>query len=169
MNFKRTITFDVAYMVYEFYYDRWATLSDQDQKRARRQVESMIREGGFNGKSTGLISAAALQTIVNEKKGIRPSNSNRTALEHPITYTNIARFCLEAKQKLSFEEYVNVWFTNLITTVTTNEENQHLRKFQKDFVFGVDSWQDMYAKAGVTLVKRPNFRRNDVKQQYGII
>jgi hypothetical protein len=164
-----SINFEIAYMVYEFVYDRWSELSETEKKKARRQVESTMREAGFNGVSTGLVSVKALETIVNEKKGIEPSRKTRQAIEHPITYTNIARFCLEADTKMTRDEYLKVWFDNLITTVTTNEENQYLRNFQENFRFGVDCWRKMYEAAGIQLVEKPNFRRNDVKRQYGIM
>ena len=165
---KNKFAFDTAYMVYERAYDNWSNLTQETRNLARRQVESTMREAGFNGKATGLISVKALETIVAQKKNQQISNNTRTALEHPITYTNLALYCLTLDKKLSFDEYLKIWFDNLITTVTTNEENQHLRRFQKDFRFGIDCWKKMYEAAGIELIEKPNFRRKDVKQKYGI-
>lgn len=165
---KNKFAFETAYMVYERAYDNWDNLTQETRNLARRQVESTMREAGFNGTSTGLISVKYLETIIAEKKQLPVSNKARRALEHPITYTNLALYCLTLDKKLSFDEYLKIWFDNLITTCTTNEENQHLRKFQKDFKFGVDCWKKMYQDAGIELIERPNFRRKDVKEKYGI-
>ena len=169
INDTNKFNFDLAYEVYSRVYCSWLELSDREQKRARRQVESMVREAGFNGKKTGLISEAALETVINEKKGIEPGKDNRTATEHPVTYTNIALYCLNSKFKLSYKEYFDIWFDNLITTETTSEENQRLKAFQKDFKFGVDCWKQMYEDAGIKLVERPRLMSNDEKRQYGIL
>lgn len=160
---------EIAYMVYSHAYDNWSNLSDKEQKKARRQVESTLRESGFNGNPTGLISEAALETVVNQKKGIQPTKMTRTALEHPITYTNVAMHCLSQPTKLSFDDYFKVWADNLVTTITTNEENQRLRSYQSDFNFGVDCWKEMYENAGIKLVEKPILRTNEVKRQYGIL
>lgn len=169
INETNRFNFDIAYMVYSTVYDNWNKLSDKEQKKARRQVESTVRETGFNGNSTGLISEAALQTVINQMKGIKATKDNRTALEHPVTYTNIAMHCLTAKEKLSFEDYFNVWFDNLVTTITTNEENMRLKNHQKTFAFGVDCWTEMYYAAGVKLVQKPDFRSYDEKRKWGLI
>lgn len=169
INDTNKFNFDLAYEVYKRVYSAWQTLSDKEQKKARRQVEAMVRESGFNGNSTGLISEAALETVINQKKGIKPNKDNRTALEHPITYTNVALYCLNNETLLSYDGYFNVWFDNLVTTVTTNEENYRLTKFQKNFEFGVDCWKKMYEEAGIKLVEKPMLRTNEAKSQYGII
>lgn len=159
----------MAYMVYSHAYDNWNSLSDKEQKKARRQVESTLREAGFNGNPTGLISEAALETVINQKKGIEPTKKTRTALEHPVTYTNVAMYCLTQPKKLTQMQYFKVWSDNLVTTITTNEENQRLRAYQSKFNFGVDCWKEMYENAGIKLVEKPTLRTNDAKRQYGII
>ena len=160
---------EIAYMVYSHAYDNYNSLSDREQKKARRQVESTLRESGFNGNPTGLISEAALETVINQKKGIEPTKQTRTALEHPVTYTNVAMYCLTHPEKLSFDEYFKVWEDNLVTTITTNEENQRLRWHQSKFVFGVDCWKEMYEAAGIKLIEKPVLRTNEAKRKYGII
>lgn len=169
VNENNRFNCEIAYMVYSKSYDNWANLSDKEQKKARRQVESTLRESGFNGNPTGLISEAALQTVINQKKGIQPTKQSRTALEHPVTYTNVAMYCLTRPTKLSFDEYFNVWADNLVTTVTTNEENQRLRKFQSTYRFGIDCWKEMYAQAGVKLVERPRMMSKEEKREWGIV
>jgi hypothetical protein len=62
-----------------------------------------------------------------------------------------------------------VWFTNLVTTITTANENMRLKHFQKDFVFGVDCWKEMYETAGVELIEMPMLNTSKAKKQYGII
>lgn len=168
INDTNRFNFDLAYEVYSKVYDNWSRLSDREQKKARRQVESTVREAGFNGTPTGLISEAALETVINQKKGIQPTKDNRTALEHPITYTNVAMHCITMPSKLSFEEYFNVWFDNLVTTITTNEENMRLKKFQSEYTFGVDCWKEMYEAAGIKLIEKPVLRTNEAKRQWGI-
>lgn len=169
INDDNRFNFDIAYMVYSTVYDKWHGLSDKEQKKARRQVESTVREAGFNGHNTGLISEAALETVIQQMKGIKPTKDNRTALEHPITYTNIAMYCLTVKQKLSFKDYFDVWFNNLITTITTNEENMRLKNHQKQFTFGVDCWKEMYEAAGIKLIEKPDFRSHDEKRKWGLL
>jgi len=90
-------------------------------------------------------------------------------LEHPITHKNIAMHCVNSPTKLTFEEFFNVWFENLVTTYTTNEENQGLRKFQSNYVFGVDCWKKMYEDAGIVLMQRPKLNTKAAKRQYGIM
>jgi hypothetical protein len=169
INDTNKFNFDLAYEVYKRVYSAWQTLSDREQKKARRQVEAMVRESGFNGNPTGLISEAALETVINHKKGIKPNKDNRTALEHPVTYTNVALHCLNNETLLSYDDYFNVWFDNLVTTITTNEENYRLTKFQKNFEFGVDCWKKMYEEAGIKLVERPRLMSKSEKRRYGII
>ena len=169
INETNRFNFDVAYMVYSTVYDNWDKLSDREQKKARRQVEATVREAGFNGKPTGLISETALQTMINQMKGIKPTKYNRTAIEHPVTYTNVAMHILAMKEKLSYEDYFQVWFDNLITNVTTNEENIRLKNLQKKYAFGIDCWKEMYEAAGIKLVVRPDFRSTDEKRKWGLI
>lgn len=169
INDDNRFNFDIAYMVYTTVYSNWAFLSDKERKKARRQVEGTVREAGFNGNPTGLISKSALETVVNQKKGIKPTKETRTAIEHPITYTNIAMHCLTKEERLSFEDYFRVWFDNLITTITTNEENYALKRYQNKFTFGVDDWREMYAAAGIKLVEKPMLRSYEAKREYGII
>lgn len=161
--------FDLAYNTYSMTYDAWDKISKKAQKRARRQIESSVREAGFNGKSTGLISVKAFETVIKQKKGLSISKDERLALEHPVTHKNIALHCLNSPAKLSFEEFFAVWIENLVTTYTTNEENQGLRKFQSKFTFGVDCWKKMYEDAGIVLMERPKLNTKVAKQKYGIV
>lgn len=161
--------FETAYLTYSRIYDAWNSLSESAQNRSRRQIESSVREGGFNGKSTGLVSEKAFETIIKEKKGLPISKDERLALEHPVTHKNIAMHCINSPTKLSFDEYFDVWINNLVTTYTTNEENQGLRKFQSKFTFGVDCWKKMYEEAGIVLMERPKLNTKAAKQKYGII
>lgn len=169
INETNKFNFDLAYLVYSTVYDNWDKLSEKERKKARRQVEGTVRETGFNGTSTGMISKAAWQTILNSKKGIQPTKANRTALEHPITYTNIATYILNKENKLSYEEYFKVWFDTLITTITTNEENQSLRKRQANFEFPRDCWKKMYEDAGIELMERPRLMSHEEKRQWGVM
>ena len=161
--------FDLAYNTYSLSYDAWDKLSKKAQKRARRQIESSVREAGFNGKSTGLISEKAFLTVIKQKKGLPIGKDERLALEHPVTHKNIAMHCLSFPQKLSFEEFFAIWIENLVNTYTTNEENQGLRKFQSKFTFGIDCWKKMYEEAGIVLMERPKLNTKAAKQKYGII
>ena len=161
--------FDLAYNTYSLTYDAWDKISKKAQKRARRQIESSVREAGFNGKSTGLISEKAFNTAIKQKKGLPISKDERLALEHPVTHKNIAMHCINLPTKLTFEEFFAVWINNLVTTCTTNEENQGLRKFQSKFTFGVDCWKKMYEEADIVLIERPKLTTKAAKQQYGII
>lgn len=161
--------YELAYNVYVQVKQNWSGLSKTQRSRARRQIESMLTEAGFRGNKTGLVSKAALETIINKKKGIKPVGGQRTAVEHPITHKNVAKHILTLPQTLSFQEYVDVWFTNLVTTITTADENMRLKHFQKDFVFGVDCWKEMYEAAGVKLVEMPKLNTKKAKKQYGII
>lgn len=161
--------FEIAYLVYSRVYDAWGSLSDSARSRSRRQIEASVREGGFNGNTTGLISEKAFETIIKQKKGLPISKDERLALEHPITHKNIAMHCINSPTKLTFEQFFNVWFENLVTTYTTNEENQGLRRFQSNYVFGVDCWKKMYEDAGIVLMQRPKLNTKAAKRQYGII
>jgi len=168
INAANKFNFDLAYTVYNTVYHAWGTLSAKEKKKARRQVESMISEAGFRGVSTKLISEAAWETVLAERAGFKAIGGARKAKEHPITYTNIAMFCLTQKQVLQYEDYFKVWFDNLITTTTTSEENYRLQKSQKNFVFGVDCWKEMYHKAGIKLIPRPDLRAKGAKLQHGL-
>jgi hypothetical protein len=160
---------DLAYDVYSKVYDAWGGLNDKQQKKARRQVESMISEAGFRGIRTGLISEGAWQTVINKYRGIKPVGGARTAKEHPITYTNLSMYVIALDTKLNYDDYFAVWYDNLITTTTTSDENYRLQKFQKKFVFGVDCWKEMYKNAGIVLMERPNLKRYDVQKQWGLM
>lgn len=161
--------YKLAHSVYVMVKSSYDNAEPSLKSRLRRQVEATVREAGFNGTSTKLISVKALETLVNEKKGIVACRKSRRALEHPVTHKNISEYILNLDDVLSFDEFYTVWFENLVTTVTTNEENQRLRKFQSSFVLGEHCWKEMYNEAGIELVERPNFQLKAVKQQYGII
>lgn len=163
------VNYEAAYLLYTIAYDNWNIISDKAQKRFRRQIESAVREAGFNGVETGLISEKAWATVIAEKKGESIGKGNRVAKEHPVTHKNIALHCLTQPTKLSFDEFYNVWFENLIVTYTTNEENQRLRKHQSNFRFGVDCWKKMYEDAGIVLMERPKLNTNAAKREWGII
>ena len=160
--------YEIAYNTYVAIKAQYNNVSDSCQKRFRRQIEATVGEAGFGGTNTGLISKSALETHVNEKKGIAPTRHSRKATEHPITPRVIADFILAQDRVLDFDEYFAVWFDNYVYTITTNDENQHLKKFQAEFKFG-DCWKTMYEAAGIELVQFPNFRLKAVKQEYGII
>ncbi len=160
--------YETAYTVYSRNYDAWSSLSDKAKRRARRQTENAVREAGFNGVDTGLISVNAWATIINEKNGVTPTKQTRVAKEHPVTHKNIALHCLEYSSKLEFDQYFDIWFDNLITTYTTNEENQRLRNFQSKYSFGVDCWKQMYENAGIKLMERPKLNTKAAKIQHGV-
>lgn len=161
--------YELAYNVYVQVKENWEGLSKPQKSRARRQVEIMLAEAGFRGVKTGLVSKAALETIINERKGILPVGKQRTAVEHPITHKNIAEYILSLPHTLSFEDYIDVWFANLVTTKTTAAENMRLKDFQEEFVFGVDCWKEMYENAGIELVEMPPLAKKEDKKKYGII
>jgi hypothetical protein len=161
--------FDIAYMVYSTVYDQWKSLTQPQKNKARRQVEATVNEAGFRGHSTKLISEAAWQTVLNEKRGIEPSKGDRVATEHPITFTNVALFILNLEDKLSYDDYFAVWFNNLITTTTTNAENYRLKDYQKNFKFGIDCWKQMYENAGIKLMERPRVMSHDEKREWGLM
>jgi hypothetical protein len=161
--------YELAYGVYVQVKENWNSLSKTQKSRARRQIEGMLTEAGFRGNKTGLVSKAALETIINKKKGIKPVGGQRTAVEHPITHKNVAEHILSLPHTLSFQDYIDLWFTNLVTTITTADENMRLKHFQKDFVFGVDCWKEMYETAGVELIETPKLNTSKAKKQYGII
>lgn len=160
---------DLAYTIYKTVYQSYQSLPIKAQRRARRTIESSIRESaGFNGVSTGLISMNALQTIINQKNGIHPTSQTRLATEHPVTHKNVAEYILNDLPELNKEEYFDVWESHLVTTVTTNQENQYLKNFQSEFNIKEDCWKEMYSKAGIELIERPNFRLKSVKEYYGV-
>jgi len=161
--------YELAYNVYVQVKQNWSGLSKTQKSRARRQVEIMLAEAGFRGNKTGLVSKAALETIINERKGIAPVGNQRTSVEHPITHKNVAEYILSLPHTLSFEDYLDMWFTNLVTTKTTAKENMRLKDFQEDFVFGVDCWKEMYKNAGIELVEMPKLAKKEDKKRYGII
>lgn len=158
-----------AYNLYSEYYDEWSSLSARAKLRARRQIEGSVREAGFNGVNTGLISAAAWKSVIDKKRGELISNEDRVAKEHPITHKNVALHCLSQPTKLPFNDYFDVWFNNLVTVQTTNRENQRLRKFQSTFRLGVDCWKKMYEDAGIMLMERPKLNNKAAKREWGII
>ena len=158
----------IAYDTYVTIKDMYDEVTDTCKKRFRRQIEALVGEAGFRGVDTRLISKNALDTLVNEKKGVSPTRHNRIAVEHPITPRVIVDYILQLDHVLSFEEFYDVWFNNYVYTKTTNEENQYLKKFQANFEFG-DCWKKMYQAAGIELVERPNFQLKAVKQQYGLL
>lgn len=169
INDSNKFGFDIAYLVYTTVYDQWKSLTQEQKNKARRQVEATVNEAGFRGHPTGLISKAAWQTVLNEKRGIEPGKADRIATEHPITFTNLALHILNMETKLSYDDYFNVWFDNLITTTTTNAENQRLKEHQKNFNFGVDCWEQMYENAGIKLMKRPRMMSHDEKREWGLM
>ena len=67
--------YELAYNVYVQVKQNWSGLSKTQRSRARRQIESMLTEAGFRGNKTGLVSKAALETIINKKKGIKSPNN----------------------------------------------------------------------------------------------
>lgn len=159
----------LAYNSYVSVSIHWSTLSDKERKKARRQIEALVGEAGFKGHVTGLISENAWQTICNEYKGIAPTKATRLAKEHPITYSNIALACITHKGVLTFDEFFKMWTDNLVSTVTTNAENQRLKNFQQTFVLGVDDWKVMYELAGIKLIERPKLRSHAAKRLHGIL
>jgi hypothetical protein len=163
------INYEIAYDIYSKAYDLWGQISNQAMTRLRRQIEGAVTEAGFRGVRTGLISEKAWETVIYEKKGMVVGRKDRIAQEHPVTHKNVALYCLTQPRKLSFDEFYDVWFNNLVTTWTTNDENQRLRKFQSTFKFGVDCWKQMYENAGIVLMERPKLNTKAAKQKYGII
>ncbi len=163
-----TYAMDLAWNIYCLIHSRWNDLSVREKPLARRQVEAMVREGGIRGKSTGLISEAALETLIALKKGEPIARGARIATEHPITYKVVSLYALGRDEPLGREEYEQLWLDALITTETTSDENQMLKNSQSVFSYG-DCWKQMYEDAGVKLVSKPSFRTNAVKQQYGLI
>lgn len=158
---------NVAYELYCNVFQNWFKISKSEKYHARRQVESVVREAGFRGKSTGLISKAAWNIILNDKKNL--PNNDRVALEHPITYTNAALFCILRDTVMPFDNYFEFWSSTLITTQVTNTENQYLKTFQKDFRIGIDSWQDMYEAAGIELITKPKLWSHADKRAWGLM
>lgn len=67
---------------------------------------------------------------------------------------------------MSFDQFLSLWLDNLITTVVTKRQNQILKKYQENFVLGVDCWKEMYEQAGIKLTANPDFRSKATKQQY---
>lgn len=160
--------FEAAYVLYSMHYDSWNKLTKSGKSHARRQVETTVREAGFNGVTTGLISVAAWKSVIDEKNGIELTKHTRVAKEHPVTHKNIALYCLTTSTKLNFDDYFKVWFDNLVITYTTNEENQRLRKHQSNYRFGVDCWKKMYEDAGIELMVRPKLNTKAAKIAHGV-
>lgn len=160
---------DQAYKTYSDTYDVWDMLHEDTKCRARRAVEAGITEQvGFKGLKTGLISEEALSTEIKNRNDESYPTKKRKSLEHPITHRVIALACLNRPTKLGYDEYFAFWFDTLITTITTSEENQRLRDYQKVFVLGVDCWREMYERAGIILVEIPPLGTNEDKSKHGI-
>jgi hypothetical protein len=168
INFEQLL----AYEVYESVFDLCKSFTspampDSSRRKLRRQVESMVRESGWNGQRSGLISEAALETIILEKQGTKPTAQSRTATEHPIPPRVLADYLIDSDDMLSVDEFWEFWFTRYVFTTTTNEENQRLKKFQAEVTIN-DDWIEMYKKAGIKMVERPDFRKKAVREQYGV-
>lgn len=144
---------------------------EEGQKMVRlceRQLEVQAEEMGVSETRTGLISEEALKTKVKQylygKSSIKKTEA--LATEHPITKRSVAKFLLWTDQTFDFDEYWAVWNNHLITVVTTNHENHSiLQPLQQNFVFGVDRWEDVYAKACIVLHNNPDFRSPLEKQK----
>ena len=164
---KNAYNCKLAYNVYVDVFNNWNIISKSEQDKARRQVESTVREAGFKGHRTGLISKNAWQVILDTKKSIQPKG--RLALEHPITYTNVALYCIKRNTPMTFDEYFEFWGRILITTQVTNAENQYLKKFQESFRIGIDSWEKMYEDAGIELIIKPKLSSHEDKRKWGLM
>lgn len=158
----------IAWTVYKSIHAKWPDLPQPQRNLARRQCEALIREAGIRGQSSGLISEAALQSTIKVRQGKAIRLGERVATEHPITYKVVALHCLERDQPYTFEQYVGIWRDTLITTKTTSDENQMLKKMQTDFQFG-DDWKQMYNDAGINLIDMPSFRTKAAKEKYGLL
>ena len=133
-----------------------------------RMVECATNEASLNGTITGLISIEALDSKIKKAKGEPITNLDNQSLEHPITYKVLALVALNRDAPMSFDEFLSLWLDNLITTVVTKRQNELLKKYQENFVLGVDCWKKMYERAGIKLVKNINLNNNDDRAQHGL-
>lgn len=133
-----------------------------------RLVECAANEASLNGTITGLISIEALDSRIKIEKGESVEYLDNLSLEHPITYKVLALVALNKDTPMPFDEFLSLWLDNLITTVVTKRQNQLLKKYQENFVLGVDCWKKMYERAGIKLVKNINLGNNDDRAQYGL-
>ena len=115
---------------------------------------------------SGLISKKA-NKVVKRKGGLtkarKGSRNNAITNEHyfPIKYT--AKKMLETTQPLSFEEFVETWWTKLgVYHITTKAENSKLqahieKKLKQNKGFDPLDWEKAYSACKVELIRDPNF------------
>lgn len=142
--------------------------TEKTQYVVLRKLETSTEESKIYGKDTGLMTEEALERYIQVKKKLMTMIDARLSKEHPVTYRNISKYCLEQDVILSADQFFKSWFDNLVIVRTTREQNEMLKDFQKDFIFPRDCWKEMYEKAGLKLVKKPDFRRVDVCDYYGV-
>lgn len=157
--------FKKAYEVYLFVFDKY---KDDSSVYWSRILECSVNEAGLNGEKTGMISTEALVTKVKKAKKELIHHLDNLSLEHPITFKTLALHALKKTKPMTYEDYINLWEDNLVTTVVTSRQNKALIKFQKNFIFGVDCWKKMYEDAGIKLIRNPDFRSDYERRQYGL-
>ena len=88
--------------VYDVYLMLWPRYNkyknEKDKVFCIRTIECLVEEAGIRGKSTGLISKAALETKIKLAKGEKVSKMESISTEHPITYRAIATYLLNLKK-----------------------------------------------------------------------
>lgn len=166
---KSTSKHKLAYNAYKFLFKSYKNEKDSNNLVYWiRMLECAVNEAGINGTSTKLISVEALESKIKKAKGEFVSSLDNVSLEHPVTYRVLAEHCLSQETLMSYDQFIQVWEYNLVTTIVTARQNKMLIKHQKNFKLG-DSWHEMYAKqAKIKLVADPDLRNDNVRAQFGL-
>ena len=115
---------------------------------------------------SGQISKKA-EKVVKSKGGVtkarKGSGTDAIANEHYYPRKHVAKKILERKKPLSFDEFVESWWTQMgVYNITTKEENSKLGAYIKEGLkknksFDPLNWEKAYIECGIELIQDPEF------------